>query len=248
MGFLGCFRIFRDLNLTPFRHPRLSRPPPRPRIVVATCNHLVKATSCRPFASPSRRSFWWTSEVGPSTPAMTTGAPAAGPGGSYPRHCHGHGITATPGRGGAYWAALVSGRLWRGARSPRLGSPRAGPRTGRGLCWHTHLHAHVGTGRTVWRCERLSRSGRVCVCLCSRSLVCGAHGGARWCAYGLSLWACGGEARCAVFGCLLGRVFVRLFAACFVSVGGLQHIRTLIRTRPEHRSNAGEFDGARKIL
>ena len=179
---------------------------------------------------------------------MTTGAPAAGPGGSCPRHSHGHGITATPGRGGAYWAAPVPGPLCRGARSPRLGSPRAGPRTGRGLCWHTHLHAHVDTGRTVWRCERLSRSGRVCVCLCSRSLVYGAHGGARWCAYGLSLWACGGEARCAVFGCLLGWVFVRLFVACFVSVGGVQLFRTLIRTRLETGSNARGIGGSPKKL
>ena len=82
-------------------------------------------------------------------------------------------------------------------------------------CVGTRTCTHLGAGRTVWRCERLSRSGRMCVCLCPRSLVYGAHGGARWCAYGLSLWACGSEARCAVFGCLSGRVFVRPFTARF---------------------------------
>ena len=184
MGFLGCFRIFRDLNLTPFRHPRLSRPPPRPRIVVATCNHLVKATSCRPFASPSRRSFWWTSEVGPSTPAMTTGGLSAGPGGSCPRHSHGHGITATPGRGGAYWAALVSGPRWSGHARSGPGSPRAGAAPGAACtCMRTCTRTcgHAGVRRTVCPCVRLSRSGRVCVCLCSCSLVCGAHVSARGC-------------------------------------------------------------------
>ena len=171
MGFLGCFRIFRDLNLTPFRHPRLSRPPPRPRIVVATCNHLVKATSCRPFASPSRRSFWWTSEVGPSTPAMTTGGPAAGPGGSYPRHSHGHGITATPGRGGADWAAPMPVRSCQGARSPRPGSPRSGPRTWPGLHWHSPCMRTWARGALYGAVSACHGRGG-CVSVCARVRSC----------------------------------------------------------------------------
>ena len=65
--------------------------------------------------------------------------------------------------------------------------------TGTRYCMHAS--GHTGTRRSAWRCERLPWSGRVCVGLCSRSLVYGALCARGGVPMGERCGCCGGDAR-----------------------------------------------------
>ena len=114
-----------------------------------------------------------------------------GPGGHTPVD-----PTATapgPRRGAAVLAGcpLCRGRAGRGTLTPAPCSPRAGPRTGRGLHWHAHLHTRRGTlaHGALCACVCSCRGRGGCVSVCVRVRLCTgrtvAHGGAP------VVWGCG---------------------------------------------------------